>query len=127
MKITYEQLYRSFPVFKHLLDENLPIRTTRKLQGFVESVNPHLQQIESTQSELLEKYSHETDEGVFEIAPENREKFIKELEKYLNYEITVSWIPIALDELGESVSISIKGLKTISYLFKDYEDVAVIG
>ena len=127
MKITYEQLYRSFPVFKHLLDENLPIMMTRKLQGLVESVNPHLQQIEATQSELMEKYSHETDEGVFEIPTENRERFLKELEKYLDYEIVVTWEPININDLGEHLSISIKSLKTISYLFKDYQDVAVIG
>ena len=127
MKITYEQLYRSFPVFKHLLDENLPINMTRKLQGLVESVNPHLQQIEATQTELMEKYSHETDEGVFEIPTENRERFLKELEKYLDYEIVVTWEPININDLGEHLSISIKALKTISYLFKDYEDVAVIG
>ncbi len=127
MKITYEQLYRSFPIFKHLLDEQLPIRITRKLQGFVESINPHLQQIEATQAELMQKYGEETNEGVFEIAPENREKFIKELDKYLQYEIIVSWEKVAIDELGDRVSISIKELKTISYLLKDYEDVAVIG
>jgi len=127
MKITYEQLYRSFPVFKHLLDENLPITMTRKLQGLVESVNPHLQQIEATQSELMEKYSHETDEGIFEIPTENRERFLKELEKYLDYEIVVTWEPINISDLGEHLSISIKSLKTISYLFKDYQDVAVIG
>ena len=83
MKITYEQLYRSYPVLNHLLNENLPIKTTRRLAGLVSSVNPHLEQIEKTQNELLEKYSEETEEGVFEIIPEKRKDFIKELEKYL--------------------------------------------
>jgi len=127
MKITYEQLYRSYPVLNHLLNENLPIKTTRRLAGLVSSVNPHLEQIEKTQNELLEKYSEETEEGVFEIIPEKRKDFIKELEKYLQYEIIISWEPMDISLLGESVSISVKGLKTISYLLKDYEDVAVIG
>ena len=127
MKITYEQLYRSYPVLNHLLNENLPINTTRKFAGLVASVNPHLEQIEANQNELLQKYSEETEDGVFEIIPEKRQKFIKELEKYLQYEIIISWNPMDIAELGESVSISVKGLKTISYLLKDYEDVAVIG
>ena len=127
MKITYEQLYRSYPVLNHLLNENLPIKTTRRLAGLVSSVNPHLEQIEKTQNELLEKYSEETEEGVFEIIPEKRKNFIKELEKYLQYEIIISWEPMDISLLGESVSISVKGLETISYLLKDYEDVAVIG
>jgi len=126
MKITYEQLYRSYPVIKHLLDEPLPIATTRKLAGLVESLNPHLLQIEATQNELLEKYSEETEEGVFEIIPEKRGRFIKELEKYLQYEFVINWDPIALSLLGEQITISVKGLKTISYLIEDYEDVAVI-
>jgi hypothetical protein len=105
----------------------LPIKTTRRLAGLVSSVNPHLEQIEKTQNELLEKYSEETEEGVFEIIPEKRKDFIKELEKYLQYEIIISWEPMDISLLGESVSISVKGLKTISYLLKDYEDVAVIG
>ena len=127
MKITYEQLYRSYPVLNHLLNENIPINTTRRLAGLIKSVNPHLEQIEKTQNELLEKYSEETEEGVFEIIPEKRQKFIKELEKYLQYEIIITWEPLEISLLGESVSISVKGLETISYLFKDYEDVAVIG
>ncbi len=127
MKITYEQLYRSYPVLNHLLNENLPIKTTRRLAGLVSSVNPHLEQIEKTQNELLEKYSEETEEGLFEIIPEKRKNFIKELEKYLQYEIIISWEPMDISLLGESVSISVKGLETISYLLKDYEDVAVIG
>jgi len=127
MKITYEQLYRSYPVLNHLLNENLPINTTRRLAGLITSVNPHLEQIEKTQNELLEKYSEETEEGVFEIVPEKRQEFIKVLEKYLQYEIIITWELMDISALGESVSISVKGLETISYLLKDYEDVAVIG
>ena len=124
MKITYEQLYRSFPVFKHLLDQPLPIKTSRKLKGLVDSVNPHLEQIELNQNQLIEKFGEETDQG-FEILPENREKFIEALEKYLQYEIIISWTPIKLDSLGD-ISISVKGLQTISYLLEDYEDMALI-
>ena len=127
MKITYEQLYRSYPVINHLMNENLPINTTRRLAGLITSVNPHLEQIEKNQNELLKKYSEESEDGVFEIIPEKREAFIKELEKYLQYEIIISWEPMDISALGESVSISVKGLKTISYLLKDYEDMAVIG
>ena len=127
MKITYEQLYRSYPVINHLMNENLPINTTRRLAGLITSLNPHLEQIEKNQNELLKKYSEESEDGVFEIIPEKREAFIKELEKYLKYEIIISWEPMYISALGESVSISVKGLKTISYLLKDYEDVAVIG
>ena len=124
MKITYEQLYRSFPVFKHLLDQPLPIKTSRKLKGLVDSVNPHLEQIELNQNQLIEKFGEETDQG-FEILPENREKFIEALEKYLQYEIIISWTPIKLDSLGD-ISISVKGLQTISYLLEDYQDMAII-
>ena len=109
------------------MNENLPINTTRRLAGLITSLNPHLEQIEKNQNELLKKYSEESEDGVFEIIPEKRESFIKELEKYLQYEIIISWEPMDISALGESVSISVKGLKTISYLLKDYEDVAVIG
>ena len=127
MKITYEQLYRSYPVLNHLMNENLPINTTRRLAGLITSVNPHLEQIEATQNELLEKYSEETEDGVFEIVPEKRQQFIKELEKYLQYDIIITWEPLEISALGEMVSVSVKGLETISYLLKNYEDVAVIG
>ena len=50
MKITYEQLYRSYPIFKHLLDEPLPISTSLKFKKLVDSLNPHLEQIEATQN-----------------------------------------------------------------------------
>ena len=76
MKITYEQLYRSYPVINHLMNENLPINTTRRLAGLITSLNPHLEQIEKNQNELLKKYSEESEDGVFEIIPEKREAFI---------------------------------------------------
>ena len=126
MKITYEQLYRSYPVFNQLMNEALPINTTRKFKMFIESVNPHLEQIESVQNELLKKYSDETEKDVFEIVPENRTKFVKELQKYLQFEIEVAWDKIGIDELGEKVNISIKDLETISYLLKNYQNVAVM-
>ena len=125
MNITYEQLYRSYPVFKHLLDEPMPIGTSLKFKKLVDSLNPHLEQIELNQNKLLEKYSEESEEGVFEIVPENREKFIKELEKYLQYEIIISWEPLKLAELGEDINVSVKALEAISYLLEDYEEVAL--
>ena len=80
MKITYEQLYRSYPVFNHLLDQPLPIKTSLKFQELVESVNPYLLQIENIQNKLIEKYSEKTKEdGVVQIIEEKREDFIKEL------------------------------------------------
>ena len=78
--------------FFTLLDQPLPIKTSRKLKGLVDSVNPHLEQIELNQNQLIEKFGEETDQG-FEILPENREKFIEALEKYLQYEIIISWTP----------------------------------
>ena len=127
MKITYEQLYRSYPIFKHLLDEPLPISTSLKFKKLVDSLNPHLEQIDATQNELIEKYSEElSEEGVVEIPKENRKKFMKELEKYLKYEIIINWDKIKLAQLGDQVSISVKGLETISYLLEDYDNVAVL-
>ena len=51
---------------------------------------------------------------------------MKELEKYLKYEIIINWDKIKLAQLGDQVSISVKGLETISYLLEDYDNVAVL-
>ena len=127
MKITYEQLYRSYPVFNHLLDQPLPIKTSLKFQELVESVNPYLLQIENIQNKLIEKYSEKTKEdGVVQIIEEKREDFIKELEESLDEDIDINWESIKLDELGEDISISIRGLETISYLIEDYEKLAIV-
>ena len=126
MKITYEQIYRSYPVFKHLLDEPLPIRTSRRLKGLVDRLNPHLEQIEKVQTELIGKYSEETEDGVFEILPEKRDEFIGELEKYLQHDIEVVWDPINISDLGEDITISVKGMEAFSYLIHDFEIMAVI-
>jgi|SaaInlV_130m_DNA_2_1039683.scaffolds.fasta_scaffold57605_2 hypothetical protein len=128
MKITYEQLYRSYPVFNHLLDQPLPIQTSLKFQDLLESVNPHLKQIENIQNELIDKYAEDSDEeGVVEVPENKREEFIKELEKSLQNEIIISWDTIKLQDLGEQVNISVRGLETISYLLEDYSKMAVIS
>lgn len=125
MKITYEQLYRSYPTFKHLLNEPLPIQTTLKFKSFLQDVNPHLEQIERIQTELLKTYSEETDEGVFEMSNDNKKKFVEDLQKALTPEIIVSWDKIKISSLGENITISATGLKDISYLLEDYEVEAV--
>ena len=125
MKISYEQLYRSYPTFKHLLKEPLPIQTTLKIKTFLEEVNPHLQQIEHIQADLLRKYTKETSEGVFEMTNENKKEFITELQNSLTSEITVEWNAIKISDLGSTIKISAAGLKDISYLLEDYEVEAV--
>tara|TARA_Y100000310_G_scaffold341678_1_gene441623 strand:- start:1124 stop:1504 length:381 start_codon:yes stop_codon:yes gene_type:complete len=125
MKISYEQLYRSYPTFKHLLKEPLPIQTTLKIKTFLEEVNPHLQQIEHIQTDLLRKYTKETSEGVFEMTNENKKEFIAELQTSLTPEITVEWNTIKISDLGSTIKISAAGLKDISYLLEDYEVEAV--
>ena len=126
MKISYEQLYRSYPTFKHLLDEPLPIKISLKLQEFMEDINPHLKQIENIQNELIEKYGEEIEAGVVEVPEDKRNKFIKELEKSLEPEITIQWEKIKLDDLGDNIKISVRGLDTISYLLEDYSEMAII-
>jgi|TARA_B110000196_G_scaffold287272_1_gene271494 hypothetical protein len=127
MKITYEQLYMSYPVFNHLLDQSLPIKTSLRFQELVESVNPYLLEIENIQNKLIKKYSEKTkDDDVVQIIEEKREDFLKELTKALDKDIDINWESIKLDELGEHISISVRGLETISYLIEDYEKVAIV-
>tara|TARA_Y100000310_G_scaffold344041_1_gene454715 strand:+ start:2377 stop:2760 length:384 start_codon:yes stop_codon:yes gene_type:complete len=127
MKITYEQLYMSYPIFNHLLNESLPIKTSLKFQELVESVNPYLLEIENIQNGLIEKYSEKTkEEGVVQIIEEKRDVFLKELEEALDKDIELKWESIKLDELGEDISISVRGLETISYLIEDYEKLAIV-
>ena len=127
MKITYEQLYMSYPIFNHLLNESLPIKTSLKFQELVESINPYLLEIENIQNGLIEKYSEKTkEEGVVQIIEEKRDVFLKELEEALDKDIELKWESIKLDELGEDISISVRGLETISYLIEDYEKLAIV-
>jgi hypothetical protein len=107
------------------LNEPLPIQTTLKFKSFLQDVNPHLEQIERIQTELLKTYSEETDEGVFEMSNDNKKKFVEDLQKALTPEIIVSWDKIKISSLGENITISATGLKDISYLLEDYEVEAV--
>jgi hypothetical protein len=123
MKITYEKIYRSYPVFKHLLEQSLPINTTIRIKKFIEQLNPHLLQIENIQNELLENYSSKTEDGVFEMDNEEKKHFIEMLQTALTPEITVSFEKLKISDLGTKCSISAKDLEEISYLLDDYDEV----
>jgi len=123
MKITYEKLYRSYPVFKNLLDQALPIKTTIEIKKFIDQVNPHLLQIENIQNELLENYSSKTEDGVFEMDNEQKKQFVEMLQTALSPEITVTFEKLKISALGEHCSISAKDLDEISYLLDDYTEV----
>lgn len=123
MKITYETIYRSYPVFKHLLEQSLPIQTTIKIKKFIEQINPHLIQIENIQNELLENYSSKTEDGVYEMDNTEKKHFIEMLQTALTPEIVVNFDKISIGDLGDKCSISAKNLEEISYLLDDYQEV----
>ncbi len=127
MKITYEQLYRSYPVFKHMLDQSLPINTALKFQNLMENINTHLKEIENIQSELILKYGEDgEDDNSVEIPEDKRDEFLKELKNSLKKEIVITWDLLKLEQLGEHLAISIRDLDNISYLLEDYQSMAIL-
>ena len=126
MKVSLEELYRSYPIFSDLMNQKIPIKTNLKFRNLITSLSKPYEDIKTIQDSTLSTYALKGDDGVHYI-PENVEEiYLSELKEKLQLEIKIDWDKISVNDLGENALLSIKELETISFLFNDLEQEATV-
>ena len=124
MKITLEELYRSYSVFDTLLEQRLPLPLNLKFRNLVKQISPSLTQIESIQADLIEELGYEQDDdGSYLVEEDEHDEFLSKLEDRLQDEVDINWEPLSVMEIADT-RLSMKELEAISFLFHDIDEVS---
>ena len=124
MKITLEELYRSYSVFDTLLEQRLPLPLNLKFRNLVQQIAPSLMQIESIQANLIEELGYEQDDdGSYLVEEHEHNEFLSKLEGKLQGEVEINWEPLSVMEIADT-RLSMKELEAISFLFHDIDEVS---
>lgn len=124
MKITLEELYRSYSVFDTLLEQRLPLPLNLKFRNLVKQISPSLTQIESIQADLIEELGYEQDDdGSYLVEEDEHDEFLSKLEDRLQDEVDINWEPLSVMEIADT-RLSMKELESISFLFYDIDEVS---
>ena len=124
MKITLEELYRSYSVFDTLLEQRLPLPLNLKFRNLVQQISPSLIQIESIQADLIEELGYEQDDdGSYLVKEHEHNEFLSKLEGKLQDEVEINWEPLSVMEIADT-RLSMKELEAISFLFHDIDEVS---
>ena len=89
MKIT--QIVKTEQFIRELLETELPIGLSLKLQKFVDYIDPYLIKYKEGEQEIVKKYGVEVKEGQWKIEEANHKAYAKDLEKLnvtLDFEYT---------------------------------------
>jgi hypothetical protein len=79
------------------------------------ALNAEVKLVEDQRLKLVKQYSEDGNT----VSEQNKEAFIKEFSEFLNDEIEVTWEPLNVDILGDSIKLSVTDLAKIQYLFKE--------
>lgn len=124
MKITLEELYRSYSVFDSLLEQRLPLPLNLKFRNLVQQISPSLTHIESIQADLIEELGYEQDDdGSYLVEEHEHDEFLSKLEDKLQDEVEINWEPLSVMEIADT-RLSMKELEAISFLFHDIDEVS---
>ena len=124
MKITLEELYRSYSVFDTLLEQRLPLPLNLKFRNLVKQISPSLTQSESIQADLIEELGYEQDDdGSYLVEEDEHDEFLSKLEDRLQDEVDINWEPLSVMEIADT-RLSMKELESISFLFYDIDEVS---
>ena len=124
MKITLEQLYRSYSVFDTLLEQRLPISLNLKFRNLVQQITPHLHEIENIQASLVNEMGYEQDEdGSYVVEEEEHVDFLEKLQYRLQETVDLTWEMLSVQEILET-QLSMKELEAISFLFHDIDEMS---
>ena len=124
MKITLDELYRSYSVFDTLLEQRLPLPLNLKFRNLVQQISPSLTHIESIQANLIEELGYEQDDdGSYLVEEHEHDEFLNKLEGKLQDEVEINWEPLSVMEIADT-RLSMKELEAISFLFHDIDEVS---
>jgi len=128
MKVTLKNIYGASNILGLLVEQQLPIRIAFKLTRLITRLNEEYTNLDTTRRTLLKKYGTESENSdpnnpSYTFTPENQDKFSNEFGELLEEKVEIDWDPLSIDDLGSGLTLSVRELNTIGFIFKEFEDI----
>lgn len=115
MKLRLLNILNSKELLERLGKEKFPSKISYIIQRNIKNINNEFVSIEEQKNLLFIKYGEDTGTGTYQISPDKKDDFFKELNDLLSQEITVDILQISLDEFDFKLSPDDMGL--IDWMF----------
>ena len=128
MKVTLRNIYGASGILGLLVEQQLPIRVAFRLTRLITRLNEEYSNLDATRKKLVEDYGTKIKESdptnpSFTFSEENQKKFTEDFENLLSEEVEIDWSPISIDDLGTDITLSVRELNAIGFIFKEFEDI----
>lgn len=116
MKIALGEIRMMKDPMRALLEKELPLKVSWRLNKLVKAFDKELQGIEDGRVSLVKKYGVEDDTKNVRVPEDKMPSFIQEFNEFLSEEVEFEFEPISVDVIGD-VNISAKDLMVLDKLF----------
>tara|TARA_Y100001938_G_C8095082_1_gene437590 strand:- start:1163 stop:1591 length:429 start_codon:yes stop_codon:yes gene_type:complete len=129
MKVTLRNIYGASNILGLLVEQQLPIRIAFRLTRLITRLNEEYSNLDNHRKKLVEEYGEAIKESdpnnpSYTFSEENQQKFTEQFNELLDEKVEIEWEPISIEDLGENITISVRELNGIGFIFKEFEDIA---
>ena len=115
MKFALGEIRQMKQPLSTLLDKELPVKASWKLNKLIRFFDGELESIERFRIQLVKKYGVDVD-GTTKVLEENMPNFVNELNDLLSEEVEYEYEPIPVDVLGD-ITISTRDMMSLEKIF----------
>ena len=128
MKVTLRNIYGASNILGVLVEQQLPIRIAFRLTRLITRLNEEYSTLDQTRQKLIDEYGtkikeSDPDNPSFTFSEEDQQNFTKQFNELLDEEVEIEWEGISIDDLGSDITLSVKELNAIGFIFKEFEDL----
>lgn len=129
MKVTLRNIYGASNILGLLVEQQLPIRIAFRLTRLITRLNEEYSNLDTHRKKLVDEYGEiikESDPNnpAYTFSEENQEKFTTEFNDLLDEEVELEWDAISIEDLGTGITLSVRELNAIGFIFKEFEDIS---
>ena len=99
--------------------QKLPIKLSYTIKKNTNKFQSIAEQIEKSRVELIQKYGKETEDGGYQVLPENEEAANKEFTELMNLEENIDVYTIDINTLSDDIELTNAQMDAIMFMLKD--------
>jgi len=123
-KITLQKISTANQNLSKLVSLENDFLLARALAKLIQAFDTDAKLIEKHSKEVFDKYAEKNDKGEFVVSPEKTEKFLGELNKFLDTEVELDFQPID-EKLLEGIKLSAREYMALSPFLKEVKAIEI--
>lgn len=110
-------------ILEKFIENDLPIKTAWRLNKIFKVLIDEFNEIENFREKLIRQYGDEMqmEDGsiALKVKEENAEVYMEKLNEFLNEEVELNIDPVSIEDIGDSINLSVANAQLLSKILKD--------